>query len=132
MMDRRVFLKLTGVVAAASALDALPVAASSYQHIGSAERADDLVAASAPVQRLAIREPGTYRISGLVRLQEPLVEISGIANSQRISWSQVNASEQPVASFSSFEFFDRPGMSPNILVRGGQLESLAVVPVDLE
>jgi hypothetical protein len=134
MMDRRVFLKLTGLVAAASALDALPVAAASSPHAPSAaDRSRDLAgAAASPVSRLAIREPGTYRISGLVRLQEPLVEISGITNSQMISWSRVEGSKPPVASFMSFERFDAPGMTPDIQVRGGHLEALAVVPMDLE
>jgi hypothetical protein len=133
MMDRRVFLKLTGLVAAASALDALPVAAASSPHAPSADRAHDLASPSAPpAARLTIREPGTYRISGLVRLQEPLVEISGITNSQMISWSRVEGSKPPVASFMSFERFDAPGMTPDIQVRGGHLEALAVVPMDLE
>jgi hypothetical protein len=133
MMDRRVFLKLTGLVAAASALEALPVAAAGAPHAVSADRAHDLASPSAPpVSRLAIREPGTYRISGLVRLQEPLVEISGITNSQVISWSKVEGSKQPVASFMSFERFDSPGLTPDIRVRGGHLEALAVVPMDLE
>jgi hypothetical protein len=123
-MDRRVFLKLTGLVAAASALEALPVAA---------ERAPDLSVASVPSSpRLTIEEPGTYRVSGRVRLQEPLVEISGITHTQWISWSDVDQPQHPVASFTSFERFDRPGMTPAIRVQGGRLEALTVVPVDDE
>ena len=34
--------------------------------------------------------------------------------------------------FTTFEQFDRPGLTPEIRVRGGRLESLAVVPIDLE
>src|SRR5438093_1113516 len=83
MMDRRVFLKLTGLVAAASALEALPVAAEGRPGAAPAERAHDLqVASGTSGTRLTIREPGTYRISGRVRLEEPLVEISGIADTQ--------------------------------------------------
>jgi hypothetical protein len=133
MMDRRLFLKLTGVVAAASALDALPVAAEGHPDAALAERARAVPPASSPsVSRLAIREPGSYRISGVVRLDEPQVQISGIANSQSISWSGIDAPQRPVASFTSLEYFDRPGLTPNIRVLGGRLESLAVVPVDFE
>lgn len=132
-MDRRVFLKLTGLAAAASALEALPVAAEGRPHAVLGGRAHDLELASvAAGPRLTVREPGTYRISGLVRLQEPLVEISGITNTQWISWSDVEGPELPVAGFTTFEHFDRAGMTPDIRVRGGRLEALAVVPVDLE
>ncbi len=81
MMDRRFFLKLTGFVAVAGALE------------------------------------------------EPLVEISGITNAQQISWSRGLAPQ--MASFTSFEYFDQPWRMPEIRVRGGQLEALAVVPIDL-
>jgi hypothetical protein len=37
-----------------------------------------------------------------------------------------------VAGFTTFERFDRPGMTPDIHVRGGQLEALTILPVDLE
>jgi hypothetical protein len=133
MMDRRGFLKLTGLVAVASASQALPVAAAPRPDAALAERAPDLAGASVPSgTRLAIQEPGTYRISGRVRLQEPQVEISGITHTQRISWSGVQGSERPVATFTTFERFDGPGMTPAIHVRGGQLEALALLPVDLE
>lgn len=132
-MDRRVFLKLTGLVAAASALEALPVAAERRPDPVLAARAHDReLAFVAAGPRLTIREPGTYRISGLVRLEEPLVEISGITNTQRISWSDVGGTELPVAGFTTFEHFDRPGTAPDIRVWGGRLEALAVAPVDLE
>ena len=133
MMDRRGFLKLSGLLAAATAFQALPVAAAPSSPATVAEPVRVLTSAVAPpTTRLAIREAGTYRVSGLVRLLEPLVEIGGITNSQRISWSEVGGSEQPVASFSSFEHFEGPGMTPEIRVRGGRLESLTVVPMDLE
>jgi hypothetical protein len=133
MMDRRGFLKLTGLIAAASALDVVPVAAASHSHATLAEPARDLGAATAAtVTRLAIREPGMYQVSGLVRLESPLVEISGIANAQQISWSGAESAEPRVASFVSFEQVDRWGAAPSISVRGGRLESLSVVPVVFE
>jgi hypothetical protein len=114
-MDRRVFLKLTGLlaVAAASARATLPVAAQALRDDG------------------VTRPPGTYQITGRVRLYEPLVEIDGITNAQQISWSDLGNSTSPVAGFSSFEHFDAPWKMPDIRVRGGQLEGLAVVPIDL-
>jgi hypothetical protein len=133
MMDRRVFLKLTGLVAAVSALEALPVAAERHPDAAPVERADGLELASVPSGTwLTIREPGTYRISGRVRLDEPLVEISGIADTQWISWSDVEGPERPMAGFTTFEHFDGPGMTPAIRVRGGRLEAVAAVPVDFE
>ena len=132
-MDRRVFLKLTGLLAAASALEALPVAAERRPDAVLAERAHDLELASVPSgRRLTIREPGTYRISGWVRLEEPLVEISGITHAQSISWADVEGSARPLAAFTTFEQLDSPGMTPAIRVRGGRLEALDVAPVDFE
>ena len=131
-MDRRGFLKLTGLIAAASALDVVPVAASPSQ-AAPAESSRGLGSMTAPtVTRLAIREPGLYQLSGLVRLEAPLVEIGGISNAQQISWSGAEASEPRVASFVSFEQVDRWGAAPSISVRGGRLESLSVVPVVFE
>ena len=116
-MNRRVFLQLTGLVAVAGAT--------------LAERRHGAEAASVPSgTRLTIREPGTYRISGRVRLEEPLVEIGGATHTQSISWSGVQGAEHRVASFTLFEHFDRPGMTQAIRVRGGRLESVAAVPVD--
>ena len=130
-MDRRVFLKLTGLVAAASALEALPVAAAGRPDAVLAERAHDLELASvAAGPRLTIGEAGTYRISGLVRLLEPQVEISGIAHTQWISWSEAGSPVGATASFTTYEQFDGPGMTPAISVRGGQLEDMTVVPID--
>jgi len=76
-----------------------------------------------------VRAPGSYLISGRVRLQVPLVTISGIANAQQISWSPGSLSPA-VASFSSFERFDRPWQTPQIQVSGGQLEALRIVRLD--
>jgi hypothetical protein len=116
MMDRRLFLKLTGLVGAASAAGGLgmPVAAQTR-----------------PPLTTQMQTPGTYQISGRVRLEEPLVEISGITNAQQISWSGFETSKPPTAGFTTFEHFDRPWRMPEIRVRGGHLEALAVVPMDL-
>src|SRR5215207_9396719 len=95
MMDRRLFLKLTGMLAAAGAFETLPVApavAATLQPAAAPVR--DLVAVPRlTVTRLAMREAGEYHVSGTVRLEAPTVEISGIANSQQISWAQ--GSRQP-------------------------------------
>jgi hypothetical protein len=137
-MDRRGFLKvtaleLTGLVVAASVLDALPVAAAGPSTVVPDAPIRALgTASTAAVARLTIREAGTYRISGLVRLDAPVVEISGIANAQQISWSAIDGVESPVASFTSFEQFAGPGLTPEIQVRGGHLESLSVVPMDFQ
>jgi hypothetical protein len=120
-MNRRVFLKVTGLAAVAGTAVALPRAAGwRPEAVGSVPSGG----------RLAIHEPGTYRISGRVRLDAPLVEISGISHSQRITWSGFEGPERPVASFSTFERFDRPGMTPTIHVHGGHLESVTAVLVD--
>ena len=114
MMDRRLFLKLTGLAAAAASLDVLPALASQ------------------PATTPAVRPPGTYQFTGRVRLHEPRVQIVGITNAQQISWSSnVEAAPPPVAGFTSFEVFDTPWTMPDVRVRGGELEALAVVPVDL-
>jgi hypothetical protein len=79
--------------------------------------------------RLAIREAGTYRISGMVRLEQPQVEISGDMPTQRIS-----SSGQPGATtpFATYAYLGGPGLTPEILVRGGHIESLSVTPVDFQ
>jgi len=123
MIDRRFFLKLTGFAVAASALDVRPVAA--QDNADDAPGATDVFDAPTP----SLRAPGTYQISGRVRLHEPLVEISGITNAQQISWS-AGAITSPVASFTSFEHFEQPWQIPEIRVRGGQLEALTVAPLD--
>jgi hypothetical protein len=117
MMDRRLFLKLTGLtglVGAAGALDVIPAAAQ-----------------SGPPLTMQMQSPGTYQITGRVRLEHPLVEISGITNAQQISWSDVGTSRPPTAGFTTFEHFDKPWSMPEIQVRGGRLEALAVVPIDM-
>ncbi|MDP8924837.1 MAG: hypothetical protein M3O34_18455 [Chloroflexota bacterium] len=67
-----------------------------------------------------------------MRLEEPLVEIGGITNTQWISWSATDGSGLPVASFTTFEHFDRPGEAPDIRVRGGRLEMLSAIRMDFE
>ena len=129
-MDRRVFLKLTGFVAAASAFEAVPVSAADLSLAAPTEAIRDLGAASRPsVTRLRVGEAGTYQISGTVRLDAPHVEISGITNAQQISWSGAADSASPLASFSSFETYASAGLTPEIQVRGGRLESISIVPV---
>jgi len=135
MMDRRLFLKLTGMIAAASAahaLEALPVSAAGLaEAVPAGVPVRDLVPASRPsVAQLRIGEAGSYQITGTVRLDAPLVEITGIANSQQISWSGPEGAERPLASFTSFEQFSGPGLSPEIRVSGGQIESLSIVRLD--
>jgi hypothetical protein len=132
-MDRRVFLKVTGLIAAASAFDALPVAAAGPSYVEPTEGVRHLVGPAAiSTARLRVGEAGTYRISGLVRLDAPVVEISGIANTQQISWSAMEGLASPVASFSSFETYAGAGLTPEIVVRGGRLESLSIVPMDYQ
>jgi hypothetical protein len=127
MMDRRLFLKLTSVLAAASAFDALPVAAAGPAPAGPAETSRDRVPASRPsVARLRVGEAGLYQITGTVRLEAPLVEISGVTNSQQISWSGAPG----VASFTSFEQLSGPGLTPEVRVSGGQIESLSIARLD--
>lgn len=134
-MNRRGFLKLTGLIAAAGALDVVPAAAAadaaSRTVPGEPMRGLGVVSGSTGT-RLAIREPGMYQVSGLVRLEAPLVEISGIANAQQISWSAADDAEPRLASFVSFEQYDGSGVAPDIRVRGGRLESLSVIPVVFE
>ena len=124
-MDRRRFLVRTGLtltgLAATRAFEALPAAAAGPSYAVPAEPVRDLSAATRPsVARLRVREVGTYQISGVVRLDSPLVEISGITNAQQISWSGTRGSESPLASFTSFETYASPGLTPEIQVRGGQ------------
>jgi hypothetical protein len=120
IMNRRIFLKLTGLVAAtAGALQVVPAAAQ-----GIVDRPREGFTSDG-----ALQEPGLYQITGRVRLDEPFVEISGIANAQQITWSGLGGAMPRVAGFSSFETFDRPWAMPDVQVRGGTLEALSVMPV---
>jgi hypothetical protein len=125
-MGRRDFLKLTGFAVAASALDALPAAPGGGAPTVQAATLRPVPAI--PGAQLMISTPGIYQITGRVRLEEPLVEISGIGQTQSITWSGAQG-EQPEAGFTAFEQFDGPGMVPEIRVRGGTLATLTVSPV---
>jgi hypothetical protein len=130
-MHRRTFLKLAGLIAAGPALQTMTLVGQRGSGHFAAGLERKLEAASTPLGvPLNIQQPGSYLVSGLVRLEAPLVEISGISSKQSISWSASGGSEIPVARFVTFERYDRPGMRPEIQVRGGRLESLAVVPAD--
>lgn len=138
-MDRRLFLKLTGFAAVAastaSAFDVLPASAERLPTFSPAEEAAAIVpaavASGATDLRQMIQQPGEYQLTGLVRLESPLVEITGRTLSQQISWSDAGADEAPVVSFTAFERFDTPGLTQQIQVSGGTLQSLSVVPVHL-
>jgi hypothetical protein len=121
-MNRRILLKVTGLAAIAGAVVTLPRVA---------ERRATMVAAVPDGARLTMREPGTYRISGRVRLDAPLVEISGITHTQRMSWAGLDGTTQPVAGLTTFEHFDGHQMTRTIHVRGGHLEGVTAVPMDL-
>jgi hypothetical protein len=125
-MDRRVFLRLSGLLAAsAAALNAFPAAA---QGIQSGLSAPTVITPEPPVP---MQPPGLYQITGRVSLQEPHVAITGITNAQQISWSGDSVMRSPSAGFSSFEYFTEPWHMPDVRVRGGRLEALAVTPVEL-
>lgn len=120
-MDRRAFLKVTGLTALAGA---------AVGGLRAARLRPGQAASSSDGVRLAIREPGTYRIAGRVRLEAAEVEISGIGETQRISWSGPASAARPTASFATFEHFEAPGLTAMISVRGGSLESVTAMPVD--
>jgi hypothetical protein len=134
MMDRRLFLKLTGFAAAATALPAMPVSAAPAPGRVLADAPGDAKLAFRPTVtdsiRLSVREPGTYQIYGQVRLQDPSVEITGLTHDQQITWSGSATGEQPLTSFTAFETFDRAGPASAIEVRGGRLESVRIVPIE--
>jgi len=129
MMKRRAFLKLTGIAMTGQALGAVSLAGSP---VASFAAVPSVSAAVLPpvmsTRRLVIADAGTYQISGLVRLHAPTVEIGGITNSQQISWSGAQSQAQLV-SFTSQETYDRPGLTPEIHVLGGQIESVTATPL---
>jgi hypothetical protein len=131
MMKRRTFLKLTGIAMTGQALGAASFVGSPVASFGTVPSAS--AAVLPPVtstRRIAIAHAGSYQISGLVRLQAPTVEISGITNSQQISWSSTQG-EAPLVSFTSQETYDRPGLTPEIHVLGGRIESVTATPLML-
>jgi hypothetical protein len=128
-MDRRLFLKLTGLVAAASAMEALPASAESLAELAVAERARALPAVTSTVApRIAVRERGTYQINGVVQLEQPVVEITGAGATQRISRG---GSASDTVPFTSYVTFTGPGLTPEITVTGGRVVSLDVTPLML-
>jgi hypothetical protein len=131
MMNRRIFLKLTGLVAVGQAFSNLPVATASDlgPQAGESGRSAGLTTAL-PRTSLTIETAGTYRISGLVRLESPQVEISGITDKQTISWANTDGSEPPLASLVAFDRYERAGMATDIQVQGGRIESLSAILLD--
>ncbi|MFN8524636.1 MAG: twin-arginine translocation signal domain-containing protein [Chloroflexota bacterium] len=130
-MDRRDFLKVTGLAAAAPALVALT--APQDAHAQALSPVIDPVAAPSPVSiaPLRIGSPGTYRVFGTVTLEAPVVQISGLEHDQSISWSSGATSTPMTASFTSIEQIDSLAEAPAVRVTGGQIQALSVVPVDL-
>jgi hypothetical protein len=132
-MDRRDFLKVTGVLAAAGALEALPARAEQLGSLSgslSPERANGLAPiAGADHAALTVGQVGLYQVTGRVRLEAPRVEILGLANRQSISWSGRGA-EKPVTSFTTFIYLDQPNVTRTIVVQGGSIESLSTTLVD--
>jgi hypothetical protein len=117
-MDRRTFLTITAGAAATPAL----LSAHTQPAIAAA------LEPALPLPTLA-EGPAVYRVSGTVRVHEPIAEISGITNSQSISWSDWQNPRSIVASFVTFEELPSPDAVPAITVRGGRLESVEVTPV---
>jgi hypothetical protein len=131
-MDRRQFLKVTGLVAATAALGAVPAApaaAATLEAVAGDPVRNRVSVPSVTVTRLAMRAPGEYRVSGLVRFDSETVTIDGLANSQQISRS---GSAPMVVGFTSFETYDGSGPAPAVTVRGGRIESLSVTPVSFD
>ena len=132
-MNRRRFLKETGLtvtalVVATSAFEALPVAAAPLDQAVTVPVRDLVTAPRLTVTRLTMREAGEYRVSGTIRLEAPVVEISGIANAMQISWS----GGPQVVSIQSYEQYDGSGLPPSLAVRGGTVESLTVTPIEYQ
>jgi hypothetical protein len=131
-MDRRQFLKVTGLVAATAALGSVPAASAAAATLDavSVDSVRNLVAVpTVTVTRLAMRTPGDYKVSGLVRFDAESVSIDGLANSQQISRSP---DAPTVVAFTSFETYDGSGPAPAVTVTGGRIESLTVTPVTFD
>src|SRR5687768_6401900 len=101
MLKRRTFLKLTGIAMAGQALGAATLAGSPTASFGVPTASAAVLPPIASTRKLTISEPGDYLISGVVRLHGPSAQISGITNSQQISWS--NNGPAPLVSFTSLE-----------------------------
>lgn len=128
-MDRRLFLKLTGFAAAATALEAMPASAAVRSQAAVIERADALpIVTTVTAPRIAIHERGTYQISGLIQLNSSEATISSGAMSQRISRG---GAASGVAPFTTFATIDSPSLTPEIIITGGHVLSLDATPIML-
>ena len=135
-MERRGFLKLTGMLtvsgaAGTAALSRLsnPLVSGRTSPEPSQERGTTApMSGGAPW--IDIAEAGMYRISGQVRMEGPVLEISGITNAQQVSRSFTDGAPVAVVEFSSMEYFTRPGRMAEITVRGGQLKALSATPMN--
>jgi hypothetical protein len=120
MPRRRFVLKLTGLAAAASLIGLGSVRTAAGNPTNARPELAPLIGPTGQ----APRQPGSYQLSGTIRLVERVVEIHGISNAQQISWAAGSLSPN-IATFISFEHFDAP-WRPDIRVTGGQLETLDV------
>lgn len=126
-MDRRLFLKLTGFVAAASALETFPVSATELATAAAPAQAQNIPAVTTTVApRIAIRERGEYRIAGMIQMDGSQAEIIGGGATQRISRGGASSDLVP---FTTYATFDGPSLTPEITVRGGRVISLDVAPI---
>lgn len=129
MLKRRTFLKLTGIAAAGQALGAASLVGSHAALGGTPSVSAAGLSPVSSTMRLRLTEPGTYLVSGQVRIMAPTVEIAGITNAQQLSWSGIAPSEMPLASFSSYEMITSPNALSEVRVVGGKIESLTATPV---
>jgi hypothetical protein len=127
MLKRRTFLKVTGIAMAGQALGAATLAGSPIASFGVPTASAAVLPPMVSSRRLTITEPGEYQISGFVRLHAPSVQITGISNSQQITWS--NDGPAPLVSFTSLESYTRAGATSTVQVLGGQIESVSVTPM---
>ena len=127
MLKRRTFLKVTGAALAGQALGAAAIAGSPTASFGVRTASAAVLPGVVSTHRLTISEPGEYEVSGFVRLQAPSVQITGISNSQQITWS--NDGPAPLVSFTSMESYARAGAVSTIQVLGGQFESVSIRPM---
>src|SRR5574341_1543988 len=111
MLKRRTFLKVTGIAMAGQALGATAITGSPTASFGIPSASAAVLPPTVSSRRLTIAEPGEY-------------QITGITNSQQITWS--NDGPAPLVSFTSLESYTRAGATPLIQVIGGRLESVSV------
>jgi hypothetical protein len=124
-MERRTFLKVTGMAVAGSALGAASrTEPASAAVLMTPTTGTPGLGSMLSTVRLSTLEPGAYQISGLVRLHAPQVQIMGISNTQSISWSATPDAEPPVASFTTFETVAAGEPVLEIRIVGGSLEAV--------